>query len=254
MRSSSSTSAARPPGAPVQQRPDDRSTHAHRQLIGAVGLALPVVLVVVAGTRAVEGTPRWQPLDSISAYYYSGATAVFVGLLVALALFLFTYRGYRNAYGWADRAAAITAGVAALGVALYPTSAPAGMQDPEWWRPATGAIHYLAAVVLFAMFAVFSLWLFRLGAPGEPPTIGKRRRNGVYLACGVVILVSLAWAGVAGLLGASIFLPESVALAAFAVSWLVKGHAIRSLRAAARSLAANVGGDGGGHEAHRRRG
>ena len=218
------------------ERPDDLSGHAHRQLIGYLGLLIPFLLVIVAGMRPIDALPRWGLLDSISAYYYSGASDLFVGLLVALGLFLLTYRGYRNRYRWADRSAAIIAGVAALGVAFFPTKAPAKALTLDWCTPATAIIHYVSAVVLFAVFAVYSLWLFRLAADGERPTPGKRRRNRVCLVCGIVIVAGMAWALLAALRGESIFWPETVALAAFAVSWLVKGRAYRSIRGAARAV------------------
>jgi hypothetical protein len=133
-------------------RADDLSGDAHRQLIGWIGLLLPALLVAIAIER--DGLERWRSLESISAYYYTGAVAAFVGMLVALALFLLTYRGFDNPYQKADRAVAITAGVAALGVAFFPTEAPAGVAPLAWWTRTTGVVHHAFAVVLFAMFAL----------------------------------------------------------------------------------------------------
>jgi len=215
-------------------RKDDRSDHAHRQLIGYIGLVLPLILIFMAVAR--DGVAQWRSLDSISAYYYSGAVAAFVGMLVALSLFLFTYRGYANDYYWADRAASAIAAIAALGVAVFPTAAPPGTQSLSWWTPATGILHYAFAVTLFAMFAVFALWLFRIKAAGEEVTPDKRWRNRVYLLCGIVIVGSIIWAGAAGRNGRPIFWPESIALVAFSVSWLVKGYAYSTIANAARSL------------------
>lgn len=222
------------PASEASYRPDDLSDHAHRQLIGYIGLVLPLLLILLVMVR--DGVARWRSLESISAYYYTGAVAAFVGMLVALALFLFTYRGYKNQYYWADRAAGITAAVAALGVALFPTEAPSGVAALSWWRPVTGVLHYVFAVVLLAMFAVYALWLFRITPCREHMPSDKRRRNLVYLLCGIVIVVSMIWAGVAGLSGNSLFLPESIALIAFAVSWLVKGYATTTIGNATRTL------------------
>jgi hypothetical protein len=210
-------------------RPDDLSDNAHRQLIGYIGLVLPFLLVLIAVTR--DGLQRWRNLESISAYYYTGAVAAFVGMLVALALFLFTYRGYANRYNWADRWAAKTAAIAALVVAFFPTKAPDGVPALSWWSPATGVLHHVAAVVLFTVFAVFALWLFRLTTPGERSDADKRRRNTLYLVCGVVIVVCIGWAGLNAHNDRPIFWPESIALVAFALSWLVKGYAARTLLA-----------------------
>jgi hypothetical protein len=219
--------------AATNSGPDDRSGNAHRQLIGWIGFWLPWILILIAAARPIDPSSRWSVLDSISAYYYTGAVAVFVGMLVALALFLLTYRGYDNKYGWADRAVAITAGCAALLVALFPTSAPEHYPMMPWWTAASGVIHYVAAVVLFGMFAVFCLWLFRLGT-SDPAPADKRRRNFIYLVCGIVILISMAWAGLAGPKKSPIFIPESIALTAFAVSWLIKGRAPKTIANAVR--------------------
>jgi len=223
------TSAA-PDSPPADRsRPDDRAGNAHRQLIGYIGLVLPLVIIVLVLWR--DGTAAWRGLGSISAYYYTGANAAFVGMLVSLALFLFTYRGYENEQQWADRCAAVIAAVAALLVAFFPTKGPEGFPALTWWEPWVGVLHYVGAIALFAMFAVFALWLFRKTAPGETSvTPDKKRRNTIYLACGLVILGSMAWAGLAGYYGKEIFWPESVALVAFSLSWLVKGSAHRTLR------------------------
>lgn len=215
---------------------DDLSGHAHRQLIGYLGLALPVILILLAGLLPTEQLPRWRVLDSISAYYYTAANTAFVGILVALALFLFTYRGYDNEYQWADRAAAVIAGFAALGVAFFPTAAPLDALAVSWWKPAMTYLHYGSAAVLFVMFAVFSLWLFRISKGDEPMSRDKRRRNHVYLACGLIIIGSIIWTFIAGLSRNPIFLPESIALIAFAVSWLVKGHAHARITSVLRSM------------------
>lgn len=213
-------------------RPDDLSGDAHRRLIGWIGLLLPAFLVAIAIER--DGIARWRSLDSISAYYYTGAVAAFVGMLVSLALFLFTYRGFQNEHNTADRTAACIAGFAALVVAFFPTAAPAGIEPLTWWRPWTGVLHHIAAAVLFAMFAFFALWLFPLRADGKREMAGWRKK--VYVACGIVILACIAWAAYEGKTGRQIFTPESIALVAFSFSWLVKGYAAEALVARTRAL------------------
>jgi len=224
------------PESKVEERPDDLSDHAHRQLIGYVGLVLPFALIVIALAR--DGVERWKELTSISAYYYTGGVAAFVGMLVSLALFLFTYRGYRNEYHWADRAAAVTAAIAALGVAFFPTVAPHSVPALSWWHPRTGVLHHVFAVVLFTMFAVFALFLFRITPRGKQASTDKQWRNHAYLVCGLAIVGSMIWAGIEAYGGGPIFLPESVALVAFAVSWLIKGKAHKTIASVARSLTA----------------
>ncbi len=207
--------------ASARSQPDDRSTNAHRQLIGWVGLFLPVVLIALAIWRDTwEG---WRNLESISAYYYSGGAAAFLGMLTALALFLFTYRGYSNEHGDWDRRLSNWAAIAALIVALFPTKSPKDVAPLAWWAAWVGVVHHVAAIALFSCFALFALWLFN-------QTDTKTWRNTVYTLCGVAIVASMLVAGYCALRGRQIFWPESAALVAFAVSWLVKGYAFKTLK------------------------
>lgn len=219
---------------PAHSEPSDLSQQAHRQLIGYLGLLLPVILFGLAGLRPTPGLPRWETLYSVSAYYYTGAGAAFVGVIFALALFLFTYRGYKN--DRSDRVAGAAGGLCALGVALFPTSPPGDVSAAYWWSSTTGIIHYVSAISLFLVFIVFSLWLFRKTKipKGEKLPYDKWWRNRIFLICGVVMVGSVLWAGSSVFTGAAIFWPETLALSAFAVSWLVKGYAYRPVFNAVR--------------------
>lgn len=208
--------------------PDDLSGHRHRQVIGYLGLALPILLVQFVKLRPNAASDKWLG-TSISAYYWTGAVSLFVGLLAALSLFLLTYRGYANESHKYDRAAAIIAGIAAGLVALFPTTPPSGIVPLPWWGDWISKTHMVWAIILFTMFAVFSLWLFRKSTPGEEPSPDKKRLNMIYLLCGLAIVASMVWALVEGLSHRSIFWPESSALFFFALSWLVKGKAHRSI-------------------------
>ena len=218
-----------------RSRIDDLAGNAHRQLIGYIGLLLPLFIIALVLWR--DGYKLWKELESISAYYYTGANAAFVGMLFSLALFLFTYRGYRNEQNWADRWTSNVAACAALVVAFFPTAVPTGFTALSWWEKWVGVVHYVAAVTLFSMFAVFALWLFRKKAEGETEIPDdKSWRNRIYMACGIIIVGSMAWAGWNAYASKPIFWPESFALIAFSVSWLVKGYAHRTIARVARAL------------------
>lgn len=210
-----------------EPNPDDLSSYLHRQLIGYVGLGLPWLLWLYAGWLPTQGVPLSEPLGSVSAYFYTSAVPAFVGGLVALAVFLFTYHGYNNPSHRSDRQAAVVAGIAAVLVAFFPTDAPHASLVPLWWKPVMSTIHYLAAVVLFGSFIFFCLVLFRKTdvKAGERPLLEKQARNSLYLLCGIAMLVCMAWAAINLRQGASIFWPEALALQFFAISWLVKGRA-----------------------------
>lgn len=216
------------------KRADDLSTPEHRRLLGLLGFFLPLILIVLACWR--DGWDAFLRLDSVSAYYYTGAVSAFAGMLIAFSLVLFTYRGYRDESGKpdpVDRRCAIAGALAALGVALFPTSAPGGFQELPWVTPLVVKTHFFSAVVLFGIFAVFCLWLFRKKSKedmarqerGEKPDAQKEGRNAVYSLCGVVIVACIVWAFYERWNDRSIFWPESVALMFFSISWLVKGYA-----------------------------
>jgi hypothetical protein len=220
---------------------DQLSLQAHRRIIGTLGLMMPALIFLLAGARPTPGLARWTPQWSVSAYYYTGAVGVFVGVLFALSLFLFTYQGYKGVK--ADRIVGGVGGFAALVVALFPTAAPTGLSPPAWWTDATAVVHYVAAVVLFLSFIVFALWLFR---QSDKPTRRERTwdknfRDDVCLACGLVMIVCLLWAAVAKRAVSPIFWPESIAIIAFAISWLAKGEAHTPVLQAAKKLM-KVGG------------
>jgi uncharacterized membrane protein len=171
------------PESKVEERPDDLSDHAHRQLIGYVGLVLPFALIVIALAR--DGVERWKALTSISAYYYTGGVAAFVGMLVSLSLFLFTYRGYKNEYHWADRAAASDRRDCGPWCRVLSDSRSCRRAGPVVVASNYGILHHVFAVVLFTMFAVFALFLFRITPSGKQASTDKQWRNHAYLVCGL---------------------------------------------------------------------
>src|SRR5262245_5239416 len=221
---------------PVRDNDDDDASRSHRQLIGWIGLLMPLLLWAFAGVRPNDAASAWTPLDSISAYFYSSAAFVFVGLLAALSLYLFAYRGFKNNLQMWDKWVARTAASAALVVAGFPTFAPSDALRVPWWMDWFAIAHYASAALLFASFAVFSLFLFTRRDPNMPDAPDKAWRNGVYYFCGFAILASMAWTAMLGFNNRRIFWPESVALVAFATSWLVKGAVHKTIAEKARSL------------------
>lgn len=220
---------------------DDRSTAAHRRFIGIMGLSLPVMLYVANATFPLETLTRWGFFESISSYYHSAGSALFVGSLCALAVALFTYQGYANEHQWQDRTAAIIAGIAALGVALFPTSAPEELRQLAWWtewsrwtwwREWMKTCHYVSAGILFASFAFFSLWQFTRSKTGKSPY-----RILIYRICGYAIILCIVWICVFGR-SQPIFIPEVIALVAFGISWLTKGKADKAIVAVLHGVSA----------------
>ncbi len=218
----------------IQSQPRDRfmvSYFTMRRWIGALGILLPVV--VVAGGKLIKHLPV---LPSISAYYYSNMEDWFVGLLCVVGVFLLSY----DAYPGLDRAICALCGACAIGVAFFPTLAPD--HDPRKPVPVgifqlpddiSSRFHYTFAVALFIGMAAMSLFLFTRSDPAKGgPTPQKKKRNGVYVACGLVMAAAL----LTGLIRLAIQGPEDsspftlyvegVCLIAFGISWITKGEVV----------------------------
>lgn len=221
-----------------EPRDGDEKNDPHRQLLGSIGLVLPLSLWFIAGLRPVPThAEQWAPMGSVSAYYYSGADALFIGLVVAMGLFFFTYRGHDDERP-TGRLVSIVAGLAALMLAFFPTRASCCLDDPTWWRPYMQVLHNIGAATLFICFSVFSLYLFRHEPrQGACSDRKARRRDKVHLICGLIIVASLVTCMVLLIFfDRPIFWPESAGLVAFAVSWLTKGGFAHTARAATLNL------------------
>jgi len=97
-----------------------------------------------------------------------------------------------------------------------------------------GYLHVIFAAILLVGFALISWFVFtQIDASQGPPTSRKNLRNGIYRGCAIVIVLSVALAGVSSQLPASfvdtyhpLFWCEAVATFAFGVSWLIKGQTL----------------------------
>ena len=86
-----------------------------RTLIGFLGLALPILLLL--GDLALNAD-EFKLRGSLSAYYHSGARDVFVSILVVVGILLVTYKITEVNR---DNLGSFIAGIAATGVAFFPT-------------------------------------------------------------------------------------------------------------------------------------
>lgn len=207
-----------------------------RQAIGLLGFFLPLALIAFA--------ILWpEPLrSSISAYFHSPMRDIFVGTLIAQAVFLWSYEGFapRGDEWITDRGTARTASVGAVLIALAPTTGPEASETtctllacrlPDWL---TYGVHVAAAGVFFGALAVFCLVLF---VKGQDDSAEKRASHRIYRICGWTILACLALIALVSVPGLSraleslrpVFWLETIATFAFATSWAVKGDSLRPL-------------------------
>lgn len=200
-----------------------------RRLIGILGMILPLVCAV--GGLIFTKTSL---LANISSYYYTNMRDVFVGILVGVSMFLMTYKGYDKR----DHYITSSAGFAGLGIAIFPTNMrgePLVRVGVFYLKSASSNIfHTLSAIIFFGLLAYMSICLFTLSHNGQKQSVNKHRRNRIYIACGVIMII-----GIIGLIFTALFIPvdiqietqiifflETMMLEAFGVSWFVKGKTI----------------------------
>ena len=210
------------------KRDDSRMVISYLQLrtfIGLIGILLPLILVLAY----IPSCEEPAILDSISGYYHSAARDWFVGVLFALALFLFSYNGY----DWRDALTARIGAVAALGVALFPTTNFKYNCQLTYSLPSpmVSTIHYISAAVLFGSFIIFAWRLFTISTKDDSDiTDEKKKRNTVYKVCALIMTIAILLIGLYAIYEPEIdhlkpvFWLETIALVAFGVSWLTKAE------------------------------
>jgi hypothetical protein len=242
-----------------KDEPQVLSYLAVRRFLGMLGLSLPLLLILYALLRGAMQT-------SISGFYHTHMGDVLVGILCAIGTFLVAYQGYPRKPGerLSDRWVSTIAGIAAIGVALFPTTAPEGACPPgerfsvqsedeallEYLCSVQGLIEYPAwlhvtsAAVFFGCLAIFCLFLFPKGHRHPDGRIDwTTAENRAYLVSGIALVASIvalvfyglqAWreGSVSEALDAYywVFFWEAVGVIAFAISWLIKGDTIQGLR------------------------
>ena len=185
-----------------------------RFVVGAVGLALPVVLMVGAYAQ----TQEFQ--RSLSAYYYTGLRDVFVGGLVTIGVFLLTYMVFEKNL---DNAASLVAGAAVIVVAWAPTGPPAGGDDSI-----RVVVHFVAAFVFIAALAVLSVRFgWAEGRRSDRDPAQHRWWSLFHYACAAVIAAAVVFIGITKWSGVgeeySLLIGETLAVLAFGASWAAKG-------------------------------
>jgi hypothetical protein len=204
----------------ASDKPIVMSFFALRSTIGALGLTLPLAL-----WWGAHNFSRAPLKNSLSDYFYSGVSGVFVGILCAIGVFLMACTGPERK----DEFASKLAGISSIAVALLPTTQPDGKND------LVSALHFTFAAIFYLTVASMSIFLFTKTKKGHTIQKGskKSRRNGVYRFFGALIIAAMAAIGATKLLAIEmpswfVFAMESTANVSFGIAWLVKGEAILS--------------------------
>ena len=212
--------------------PNDLFTYRRlRRMIGLLGVALPIVLVLLSLFPFFDTAIQ----HSISDYYYTHLREVFTGTLCGVGLFLICYKGYDNPHIWKnDNFLTNFSGIMAFGVAFMPTTAGNCSEKIFTLVPSCvpwlGWLHYACAALLFLTFSILSINVFTIGQNDDRslPT-SWINENHIYKVCGYSILVFIVMVPVSAkfhLFEDSTLVFEALSLFAFGTAWLIKGRAL----------------------------
>lgn len=208
-----------------------------RKLIGVLGMAMPLLLFILL----YFDNGLQYPLESISHYYYTRVSSVFVITLSLLAFFLIVYKGKEPI----DFYISIFAGVFALLVVLFPTNNITEICGDITKKYAVTILpksdfrmyfHYTVAGLFFLCLSYMSFFLFTKSnkKPNERG-IKKIIRNRIYRTCSVLILLALLilFAGSLKIIPSEYFKEypltfwmETLAVESFGFAWLIKGETL----------------------------
>jgi len=203
-----------------------------RIIIGALGILLPVILLVIHRTL----------LSSISHYYYTSASVFFIGILSAFGLVLISYKGYpidKTKENISDDWLATLAGLCVLIAVIIPTKCSGACETLQFCgKPyllghddgTGGMIHLISAGLCLVILGWMCAYKFTLD-----DGLSKSVRH-LYRYCG-----ALVWASVAVLVVlysiekiwhvdfndyfcGYTYVCETMAFWAFSIAWLVKGR------------------------------
>ena len=181
-----------------------------RCIIGWLGLLLPWLVVLIL---------QYFPA-SISATYYTQAVAVFMIILGSAAILLFCYQGY----DWLDDIINTAAGIAGLMICLFPCWVDGEGPNVGTFMlniQTSHILHCIGAGIFFGMLSINSL--FRFTKSSGNPTPNKKKRNIIYIVCGVGMLLSFALFLLPDF-PIKVWLIETIALFFFGLSWLTKAN------------------------------
>lgn len=195
-----------------------KSTMLHRNVLGGLGMLLPVISII--GGLFVRNKPEsWWYSISVT-YYITPALPVILG---ACAIFMLCYRSYDTI----DTVINVLSGVFAMLVVLFPCENPYEIEYVGFFQipvQISHVIHSLSAILLFVVLSYNIGWLFTRGS--------NEKNNKIYKFCAYSMICVMAIFGIYCLLGYLGFncpkwgtmIAEAILLLLFGFAWLVKGQ------------------------------
>lgn len=210
-----------------------------RTIIGFMGITLPILLILGDSLLSDNG-PGLSVRGSLSGYYYSGVRDFFVGSVVAIGVFLITYKVFERSL---NNVLSIVAGLAAIALAFFPTSRPDGGPDAlqipltpiqvRLGEATVAHVHYTTAAIFIVSLAIISFFFGLQEGRRGPQRVGRRSMlppsfwRWFHWVNALVILAAVGFMVLARtqhmLSAYSLLIGQIVAIVAFGLSWLAKG-------------------------------
>jgi len=213
------------------------SSHTLRKVIGVLGMGLPLLLFLFL----YLDNGLNEPLESISHYYYTRVSGVFVAILSILGIFLIIYKGKEPI----DFVISLLAGIFILCVVCFPTGNitdiccdtnkkySVTLIQPSDTRE---IFHYISAGIFLACLSFMSIFLFTK-SDKSPKERGSKKgiRNRIYRVCGAIMVIAILiiFAGFLKIIPEQFynkyhftFWMETLAVESFGFSWLIKGETL----------------------------
>jgi hypothetical protein len=205
-----------------------------RITVGLLGILLPVLLWLFTSTYC----HYYGFIPSISHYYFTRACGVFEIVVGVLAIFLLIYKGDKPIDFWLSTGA----GVCALIMLLYPTNNLCNLEGGIYNSVTVTKLidnkfregaHLATAGIFLGCLACMSLFVFtRPNKKLAIQTLQKKKRNFVYIFCGIVMVLALLTVLIFHIFFENnqwytnnhmTYWMEVVAVEFFGISWMVKG-------------------------------
>ena len=205
-----------------------------RNLIGYLGIILPIVLILT--TRTAPSDKNIE--SSFSDYYYTSSGDILVSFLCILGAFLFIYKGYNKK----ENILSTIAGICGIIVAFSPTATEDLRQSFSVHTPLHDVPeifgferHTIVAGLFFITLGFISLCCFPQTDVNKQIATRKKKRNNIFKICGWIMLMCVLIMAIyfvsdrfSTMFGKIpfIFIMETIATWAFGISWLTIGETI----------------------------
>lgn len=208
-----------------------------RKIIGFLGMAMPLLLFIFL----YLDSGVTYPLESISHYYYTRVSSIFVIILSLLAIFLIIYKGKAPI----DFYISLFTGIFALLAILFPTDNITTICGDVTKKYVVTILptsnfrmyfHYTVSALFFICLSYMCIFLFtKSNKATNKRGCKKIIRNRIYRVCGSLMLLSvlILFAGSLNIIPSDYFKTfpftfwmEVVAIESFGFAWLVKGETL----------------------------